>query len=267
MKKVVLLFSPGLDSYLANNILSNRKDIELHRIYFDCCKYSINEICFMEERYQTEVGPTGFVNNNPEVRIYKDYEFRGIEQEDSHIPNRNLMFVTAASSLNPDADEIYINSMKDDRALDSGRNMFENYSPILSESVGHKVEVKSLFWNKEKATAVYEYLTNENVGLDLLMHTYSCFDRGFYREQLPIYNCLDTVSGNMYIYQGSFFVCGCMSCPACFRRVCALTAANIYVPFKNKELAENYRYTVDQKAYPERYLTIKNYLEFLDNVN
>lgn len=265
MKKVVLLFSPGLDSYLANHILSKKKDIELHRIYFDCCRYSFNEILFMQNRYHTETGSTGFISDNLEVRIYQDYNFRDIEHDDAHIPNRNLMFVTAASSLYPDADEIYINSMKDDRAPDSERFLFEDYAPILSDSVEHQVEIKSLFWEKEKAYAIPEYLANGGTGLDLLMHTYSCFDKNFHEEKVPVYNCLDTASGNMYIYQGSFFVAGCRCCAACFRRACALTAANIYIPFCNKKLAEGYRNKVDSKLYPERYTTIKNYLEFLDN--
>ena len=265
MKKAVLLFSPGLDSYLANNILSKRKDIELHRIYFDCCRYSSNEIFFMKKRYHTECGPTGFINNNPEVRICNYYNFRDIEQQDAHIPNRNLMFVTAASAIYPDADEIYINSMKDDRAPDSGKFLFEDYAPILSDSVEKKVEIKSLFWEKEKARAILDYISNDGSKFNLLMHTYSCFSRDFYNEKIPFYTCLDTVSGNMYIYQGEIFISGCRKCVACFRRACALTAANIYIPFDNKELIEKYRPNVDPKLYPERHKTIKNYLEFLDN--
>lgn len=265
MKKVVLLFTPGLDSYLSNSILSTRHDIDLHRVYFDCCRYSNNERSFLYERYRTETGPNGFISSNPEVRIYNNCDLRDIEQENANIPNRNLMFVTLACSIYQDVDEVYINSMKDDRALDSNREIFENYSPILSQSYGHKIKIKSLFWNKEKARAVVDFLADGGSKIDLLMHTYSCFDRSLYVEKKPVYTCLDTVSGNMYIYSGSFFISGCRKCKACFRRSCALTAANIYIPFDNKEIIDSYRGKIDKNVYPERYKTVNNYLEFLDN--
>jgi len=265
MKKVVLLFSPGLDSYLSNSILSKRNDIELYRIYFDCCRYSSNEIDFMKYRYDLITSLYEWTENKPYVNISKDLNFRDIEQENAHIPNRNLMFVTAASAMYPDADEIYINSMKDDRAPDSERFLFEDYAPILSDSVEKKVEIKSLFWEKEKAQVVLEFICEGGSGIDLLLHTYSCFDEKMYNEKFPVYNCLETVSGNMYKYFGEFFISGCRKCSACFRRACALTAANIYIPFDNKELIEKYRPNVDAKLYPERHQTIKKYLEFLDN--
>jgi len=260
MKKAVLLFSSGLDSYLANTILSNRKDIELHRIYFDCCKYSRNEIEFFNKRYN--VGSTMFseVMLSPLLnQLYK------IETPDAYIPNRNLMFVTVASSLYPDADEIYINSMKDDRAPDSGRFLFEDYAPILSDSIGHKVEIKSLFWNKEKVDAIYDYLSQGGSGFDLLMHTYSCFHREYHNIHRPIYSCVNTITGKKYNYLGLFLIGGCLNCAACFRRMCALTAANIFVPFENIKLADDYKDKIDKKLYPRRYESIKNYLEFLND--
>jgi len=263
MKKVVLLFSPGLDSYLANTVLSKMKDTDLHRIYFDCCKYSFNETCFMRDRYKVST-----INNEAEVKISHDFYFEPIEGPDSYIPNRNLMFVTAASSRYPDADEIYINSMKDDRAPDSDKSLFEKYAPILSKSIGKKVEIKSLFWEKEKAHAINEYIANGGSKFDLLLHTYSCFDEYYNERELQVYSCLETVSGNMYEYLGTFPVTGCLECAACFRKACALTASNIYIPFENKKLADEYKYKFDSNLsiyYPERSMTITKYLDFLNN--
>lgn len=256
MKKVVLLFSPGLDSYLANHILSKKKDIELSRVYFDCCKYSFNEIEFLNSRY--DVGNSIF----SEVKINNTLKLHYIERADSYIPNRNLMFVTMAATFG-NVDEIYINSMKDDRCIDSNKDIYTEYSKVLSKSMGRNIEIKSLFWEKEKANAVYDYLSEGGSKFDLLINTYSCFSSEYHKSNTPIYSYLDTITGKKYKYIGSFQISGCLKCPACFRKICALTAANIYVPFKNKNLVNEYR-NLDKDQYPYRYKTIKDYLDFLN---
>lgn len=260
MKHVILLFSPGLDSYLANTILSKQKDIELSRIYFDCCQYSNNEIEFLRNRY--DVGTSWF----SEVRLNYNLNLQSIEKQDSYIPNRNILFVTMASSIfSNSSDVLYINSMKDDRAPDSSKFLFEDYSSILSDSIGYKVEIKSLFWEKEKVDAIYDYISDGGSKFDLLLHTYSCFNEQLIEKNIPIYSCIDTITGKKYEYIGLFPVSGCLSCSACFRKMCALTAANIYVPFKNIDLANSYKDKVDKNIHPKRYESIQKYLEFLND--
>jgi 7-cyano-7-deazaguanine synthase in queuosine biosynthesis len=267
MRKVVLLFSPGLDSYLANAILSEKKDIELKRFYFDLdSRYSKNEVEFLSSRYWCEESPTW--NNRDKVVHMRDNINLGLDERyDAYIPNRNLILVTAASTINPDADEIYINCMKDDRVSDSNKELFVNYSKVLSQSIGKKVEIKSLFWDVEKADAIREYTSNDGVALNLLMHTYSCFQSRTTEKMTEVYTALDTISDSIYNKLGTFNIKGCMSCPACFRRACALTAAGIYIPFLDKNLSESYRNKIDQKEHPSRYETVIKYLEFLEYAN
>ena len=58
MKKVVQLFTPGLDSYLANFFLTEqvkKGEIELHRLYFDLkSRYSVNELNFLTSFYSSD---------------------------------------------------------------------------------------------------------------------------------------------------------------------------------------------------------------------
>lgn len=258
MKKVVLLFSSGLDSYLANKILSEQKDIKLNRIYFDCCKYSKNENEFITMRYNTDTSIFADVTIDYSLRLDR------IEEQDSYIPNRNIMFITMASSIFCNADEIYINSMKDDRVIDSNKELFIDYSKILTKSLGREIEIKSLFWNKEKVDVIYEYLSDGGSKFDLLMHTYSCFNEEFIERKMPVYSIIDTITGKKYKYVGLFPVSGCLKCPACFRKMCALTAANIYVPFIGIELALSYKDKIDKNLHPKRHESIIKYLEFLN---
>jgi len=262
MKKVVLLFSSGLDSYLANHKLLTYKDLEVHRIYFDLnTVYSKHEKDIIFKRYVT---PGGMSKLEDTVYMCDRFDMGFLERANSYVPNRNLMLVTAASAMFNDADEVYINSMKDDRVQDSDRELFEEYSPVLSKSIGKEVKIKSLFWNIEKADAVRHYITDGGVKLNLLLHTYSCFSMVLLERLLPVRTGLDTPSGPMYNSIGDFYITGCLECAACFRRACALTAVNLYIPFFDKELARSYLTSVNEEIHPSRFETIQKYNEFLE---
>ena len=131
-QNVVLLFTPGLDSFLADRILS-KKYQNLHRVYFDIrSAYGQIEIDFLNTCYQYN---------------YIDIDSRlflgDLEEGDSNIPNRNLLMVSlVASKYKPDI--IYINGMKDDSANDQDKRLFDDYSKILSMSSGKEIKIKSL---------------------------------------------------------------------------------------------------------------------------
>jgi len=253
-KQVLLLFSSGLDSFLANDILSKQwEDIDLHRIYFNLnSRYSHNEEEFLKRK--TKDKHWAYI-------IYSHMlNMKYIENIDAYVPNRNLMLVTAASAQFPYVDEIYINGMKDDRVSDNNGELFIEYSKTLSKSIGHKVEIKSLFWDIEKGKAVRNYINNGGQIINLVKDTYSCFSN-IYNER--VYN-IYCKNGSMYTYFGGDTITGCLQCNACFRKMCALTEGNIYIPFINKEIVEWYKNNVDRNEHPVRFKTIQNYSNFLE---
>lgn len=248
-KIIVLLFSSGLDSYLANNILSKKKDISLYRIYFGLNSiYSKIEEDFIFKRYKCDVIYTKMLN------------VQYIERYDAYVPNRNLMLVTAASAMFPHTNEIYINGMKDDRVSDNNKELFESYSKVLSKSIGKEVEIKSLFWDIEKGEAVRNYINNGGQILDLIKDTYSCFNNIYNERTYNLYRMIN----NTFQYCGSTTVTGCLRCKACFRKLCALTEGDVYIPFINRELAKSYADNIDKILHPIRFKTVQNYLKFLD---
>lgn len=249
MKHILLLFSSGLDSYLAYKKLSKREDITLNRIYLNLNSiYSNIEEEFLFKRYKMDVAYTKMLN------------VQYIERPDAYVPNRNLMMVTAASAIFPHVDEIYINGMKDDRVSDNNRELFEGYSDTLSKSIGKQVKIKSLFWDIEKGDAVKNYIDNGGQIIDLVNDTYSCFSHVYNERIFDVYNKRD----GEFKYCVPLTVTGCLRCKACFRKICALTEGNLYIPFINKELAREYINNVDRTLHPTRFKTIKNYLKFLE---
>jgi len=251
-KQIVLLFSPGLDSYLANRILLKREDISLHRIYFKLNSvYTKPEENFLLDKYSGKCWNDVIFSSMLNIKY--------VEKFDAYVPNRNLMFVTAASAKFPYAGEIYINGMKDDRVSDNNRELFEEYSKTLSKSIGHKVEIKSLFWDIEKGEAVKNYINEGGQILNLVKNTYSCFSNVFDKRVYNVYH----KQNDTYTYFGGVEITGCLTCKACFRKICALTEGNIYIPFLNKEVVEWYTNNVDEYEHPVRFKTIQNYSKFL----
>lgn len=267
MKKVVHLFTPGLDSYLANYFLTKQEEegkIELKRVYFNLdSKYSHLELDFLRQFYSDDSGM--FLDF---VEVLEHLKIRELEEDDAHVPNRNLLLVTLAAAKH-DPDIIYINGMKDDRVSDNKKEFFEKVSEVLSMSMEKEIVVTSLFWEKEKTEAITEFIDDGGPRFDLVLKTYSCFDKIVNRENVMLYEynngTFHSKPGeipNTYNTLGTFPIYGCRACPACYRRFCALTAANVFIPFLDFDMTQQYKTKIDENKHPHRFTSVQSFSHF-----
>lgn len=269
--KEIVLYTTGLDSYLTDYFMKkdpryNQRDIT--KVYFDLdSKYSYYEVLFLNKNYK-------------DITIYNDCEYitlKNIEQENNFIPNRNMMLCTLAQSIY-DADIIYLNGVKCDRVSDNNYIFRRSLSRTLSISADKEVSIRSILGTKEKATWCRLYTEDNNNDLqkrlNLATETYSCFKEFDIDSHIELPNTLITAfeqdNYNNYKELKDIKFPGCLNCDACFRKVCALTGANIYIdiidPSKFKEkfipLINNKHF---QKIYPARTSSIKKYINFIDS--
>lgn len=265
MRKVVLLFTPGMDSYLANfflTIKSKEDNFELVRLYFDLrSRYSEDEKSLLDQWYGDE-------SATETIHVSNAINISYAETADGHVYNRNLLLTTMASALYPESETIIINGMKDDRVCDNKKEFFDLFSLTLTQSIEHPINILSIFWDNEKTEAIKKYLELGGPRFDLLNKTYSCFTSNEVSRYKPTKNTMiyemDDKTGS-FKKLGYFSINGCLKCPACFRRLCALTAANIYVPFNDMNLVIKYNEPgyIDKNIHPNRYESLVKYTKFL----
>jgi 7-cyano-7-deazaguanine synthase in queuosine biosynthesis len=258
-KKVVLLFTPGLDSFLANSILEDRLEhgplinCDFNRVYFDLgSKYSDKERTFLLDHY-----PEGYVD------IDQSLDLSTLEDATSyHVPYRNNILVTmAAAKYN--ADYVYLNGVLDDNVSDNTEKFRKNMTKTLSDVAGKKVIVDSVLGTSEKSFLVKDYVNKHGSPLTLLTYTYSCFE--FNNDRLKYNVPIFTGKDNSFQFIREYKYDGCLTCSACFRKICALTYANIFIPFNNKLMIKQYKNKLNTPYFdrtPNRKTSIINYLKF-----
>jgi len=258
-KSIVLLFTPGLDSFLANEQLTDlyglNDDVTFNRVYFN-----LQHVYALAE---TELLKTWYPNSKY-FTISNILNMQALETPSAYIPNRNILLLSLAQSLF-DADTLYLNGVFDDRVSDNLEVFRQLAASTLSQSREKPVEVKTLFTNTEKAEAVRQFTEhNPHRRMELLTKTFSCFSNTFYEEEELSY--FRKTGTNEYIEEGKTTVYGCMECTACFRKMCALTAANIYVPFFDFSVVRKYQEenAVSRDTHPNRARSIDDYYKFLN---
>jgi len=251
MSNIVILFSAGIDSFLTDDHFKQRR-IPVKKLYFD-----LNSVYTSPEKSLLQ-------------SIYDDVEYHSllnvasIEEENMNVPNRNIMLATMAKSLYPQTDEIYLNEMRDDRGLDSNKDLFSMYSHVLSMSSGYKVEIKSLFWDIEKSEAIKQYMEYGRSKISLITHTFSCFGDNLTRRVPEVSVYESRADDFAYVSTIPLQVPVCMKCKACFRKACALTMGNIYIPFKNMNMVDEYEENIGSlDNYPNRKKSVRNYIKFM----
>jgi len=255
MKKIALLFSPGLDSFLSNWMMSSGDDVDIERIYFNIgSRYSEYEMDFLKKWY-----PPNF------VKIYSMCNLGSLEDDKAFVPNRNAILATTAQAIT-DADIVVLNATMDDRVFDGSIDFRKSLSKTLSISCNKKVTVTSYLEGKEKSEWVEEYALSHTAYpskiMDLLNKTFSCYNSSLYEEEnLPYFQ----KTHNGFVEVGQTTMYGCNECVACYRRLCALTAANIFVPFYDFGIVEKYvkNTDIDPSVYPCRCKTIQDYYNFM----
>lgn len=246
MSRTILLFTPGLDSFISNWLLE-RSGSEYKRVYID-----------LQSRYSE---PEKIMLNQFDCANDIDWEFMdlgNIEKSDAHIQNRNLMMIAyVAAKYNPN--RIIINGVKDDRVEDNNQIFYDKIQDLLRYLGHNNITVESLLIDREKSEWVALYARdNKNDYINLLDRTYSCFYHELIGDYLDIYS--EYKDEYKIIHEQEVY--GCRCCSACFRRFSALTAANIYVPFDNMDLLTKYENSVDADEYPNRKKSIDEYVRF-----
>ncbi len=199
--KEVLLFSGGVDSYIAWHYLGKPKTV-----YFN-----------LKNRYwQNELVAVRTLIPNTIIDNTLDLSDREFKTPNAYIPFRNLLLACQAVKY---SDRIVIAGLKDDKVSDKNEKAFKKFSYIMSELEGRKITVTSPFWNITKEEAVHWYL-NKELSKDRLMETFSCYTSIFEEGHAANY---------------------CGMCPACFRKWVAFSRNGIHdLDFYNEELMEEY---------------------------
>lgn len=254
----VLLFTPGLDSFLSLLRFKELNDVPDVLLYFTTgASYQNNEIYLLNKWYGSN-----------QVRIVNAFDFSKYEFKNGSaaIPNRNAFLVLFANLLYPDAEVIYLSRTLDDEKKDMSESFFMNMTSLLNcmsySLVKHKVG--SILSDRSKSDWI-EYFAEKNrkTKLNMLTKTYSCYNSDLQE------NCT-----NYYFRRDSKFIeskkvvsfYGCLSCKACFRKLVALTAANIYVKgLFPTSLIDEYRYKF-QNSDSRRAAQFKAYEKFFYTV-
>lgn len=208
MKTIVLLFSGGIDSFIAYHYLKQQyPEDHILPLYIDYNgQYSEKE----REVLSTLTGPLGVESIAVLEHIFDFMDFEIGEK--CFIPNRNLHMAAIATTL---GSVIMIGGLKDDNVGDKSPTFCKFASAALSQSMGRPIRVDSPFWKFEKTDIIswyIDYVGFEKAKEDLLKTT-SCYSP----DQLY-----------------------CGECPSCFRKMCALQDNGIYLPFFNMKLVADY---------------------------
>ena len=253
MTKKIHLFTPGLDSYLVTRYLGD-KEVEYQKLYCNInSMYSKNELDFLNKYY-----------GKRDYQVIDELNLNLIEdKKTAHVPNRNLLMVTMAASIY-DADEIILGGVKDDRVSDNNDEFYNLASQTLSYIMGKDVLVYSPLSHREKTEWLKDYVipTNQLSVMRALSGTYSCFNSEFYEQTVPVF----TWDGKNYNEIMKTITCGCLNCPACYRKLCALAGAGVFTPFMGIKMAIDYVEKIDKVEHPNRWQSAFEFANFLGYV-
>lgn len=157
MTKSVLLFSGGLDSYIAYHYLHKPETV-----YFDLgTEYSEKEIAVVKRLV-------------PETVIDTSLRFLGSSQEgpNAYVPLRNLYIAMAAITRHK-ASRVFLGGVKDDMVEDNNKEIMALWTCTLSKSGKNPVLVDSPFFEMTKADIVKWFASRHDVSK--LLDTVSCY--------------------------------------------------------------------------------------------
>lgn len=252
MSTTVLLFSSGMDSFIGNWYVKYllQPDDKLIRLYVNIhSRYSDYELNLLNRWYPKDY-----------FKVLDVCSLRSVERDDAFVPNRNAIIAALAQSY-MNADRIFFNATKDDRVFDGSVEFRDNMSKTLSVSMGKPIIVDSVLKEYEKAEWISKYCGENNTRImQLAEKTYTCYNKDLYEEEVPWFQ--KTAHG--FEESGKILIYGCLECVACYRKLCALTSANIYIPFLDFNLCREYfDKKIDEEQYPVRAKTIKDYFGFM----
>jgi len=155
----VLLFSGGLDSYIASFYLKEPLClfIDLKHRYADIEKNTIKNL----REYMT----------NQIIIEENILHLSKWEREDAIIPLRNIYMSMIATNY---GDNVWVVGVEGDLTHDKNPHAFEKMSRFLTHFCDRPISVDSPFWNMTKTEHVRWYIEN-GYSISELLKTYSCF--------------------------------------------------------------------------------------------
>jgi len=217
MKKEVLLFTSGVDSFIAREFLiDSGHDIDC--LYFNHGgRYTNHEV----EKIKSLLYP---------VIIDTRLNLGDIEEDDAHIPNRNILFTTLALSLG--YKKVWLGGSLSDRVGDNKSEVYQRYSELLTTVNEEYCRIDSPFYDCYKDDMVRWYTRRHPASrIDLLKDTFSCFNPLDEEKERDVY-----VQG----LKGRYVTKECMNCPACFRKSAVLYSGDIFTMHENKKNVDHY---------------------------
>jgi len=152
---MILLFSGGIDSYIAWHYLNKPKTV-----YFNLnSRYSKKEL-----HYVKNLIPNTIIDNSLDI---SDKE----KGENAYVPFRNLLLAALAVKY---SDTIVIAGIKGDNVSDKNPDIFTDMSTILSKMEKRNITITSPFWNMTKNDIIKWFLRNGGSEENLL-NTVSCY--------------------------------------------------------------------------------------------
>ena len=190
--KRILLFSGGLDSYIAWHLLDKPTPLffALGHRYERAERATISTLEAM----------------NPGLSVIIDWRFSlgDIEQPDAHIPLRNALLIAAAVATQ-DPDVVYIGALRGESSRDKSMKFLRMMTEMLSFLRNKPVQVSAPFLRLTKADLVKRLKMEKPEAVAGIEHTFSCYTYPVPRQDFK----------------------GCGRCMACFRRWVALSLNDI----------------------------------------
>ena len=248
MKKEVVLYTAGVDSYILRQFLVDTgHDVDC--LYFNHGgRYTENEL---KKIAQLKLP----------IIINGDINMKDIEQPDAYIPNRNPLFCIMANSLG--YDKIWIGGSKSDRVCDNNEKTFEDLSEFLTNMHGRYIKIDSPFWNYYKDDMVEWYRRCHNV-TDLVYNTFSCFNPV---QERTVYFKSGIPGSREFLNISSYKTEECLNCAACFRKCAVLYSGGIFIEFQNEDIVEHYYKDFSRSIdLNKRSIGTLNYIEKLNTV-
>jgi 7-cyano-7-deazaguanine synthase in queuosine biosynthesis len=209
---MILLFSGGVDSFIAYHLLSKRHKVDT--LYIDCgTPYSHKEISAVKRLVPSTI-----------IETISSIGNRQLDGVNAYVPFRNLYLAMFASYYAEDR-MIAMAGLKDDNVSDKTPQAFKLMTDCLNQldpQLDKPYLIFSPFWSHTKEQIVEWYM--KRVGdKKALLDTVSCY-----------------VPGIQY----------CGKCPACFRKWTAFFCNGIYdLPVPNRTLALGYYERAKEKMY------------------
>ena len=167
---MILLFSGGLDSFIAYHYLGKPQTVYFHLN----TKYSAKELMVVKKLIPSTI-----------VEVCIDFKSREVEGS-AFVPYRNLHLALLANKY---SDTIIIAGLKDDVVNDKNEKVFQQFSYLMSEMMERRIMVLSPFWDKTKAEVVKWFLENGGTNEELLS-TISCYSDTMEKECHACRACL-----------------------------------------------------------------------------